>query len=142
MLVHATCVALNGKAAILRGPPGAGKSDLALRFLFLPVSAAGGQPCFVADDQTELARVGEIVIARPPATIAGKLEVRGVSIVDVQNVSEAELTLVVDLVAASAVPRLPDDETESILGLPVRRLRLDPWPASAAIKLAVALNTW
>ena len=35
-LVHGTCVALGRRAALLRGKPGAGKSDLALRFTALP----------------------------------------------------------------------------------------------------------
>ena len=30
-LVHATCLALEGRGLLLRGPSGSGKSDLALR---------------------------------------------------------------------------------------------------------------
>ena len=52
-LVHGTCVALGRTAALLRGPSGSGKSDLALRFLFLARRgpAALDAPILVADDQ-------------------------------------------------------------------------------------------
>ena len=57
-LVHGTCVALGGACALLRGTPGAGKSDLALRFLYLPAEALSGRPALVADDQVILRRAG------------------------------------------------------------------------------------
>src|SRR5262245_51558605 len=59
-LVHGTCVALGRGAALLRGPPGSGKSDLALRFLYLARRgpAALEAPLLVADDQVRLARAG------------------------------------------------------------------------------------
>ena len=49
-LVHGTCVALGRRGVLLRGNPGAGKSDLALRFMALP---GGGEICphLGADDQ-------------------------------------------------------------------------------------------
>ena len=49
-LVHGTCVALGRRGALLRGSPGAGKSDLALEFLALPGDGAL-RPGLVADDQ-------------------------------------------------------------------------------------------
>ena len=74
MLVHATCVALrprgrSWRAVLLRGPSGAGKSDLALRLI-----EAGAR--LVADDQTELVRRGNSVVASAPAGIAGLIEAR------------------------------------------------------------------
>ena len=67
-LVHGTCVALGRTAALLRGPSGSGKSDLALRFLFLARRgpAAVEAPILVADDQVELVRAGDRLLARPP----------------------------------------------------------------------------
>ena len=54
-LVHGTCVALGGRAALLRGGSGAGKSDLALRFMALPAEGAL-IPRLVADDQSGMIR--------------------------------------------------------------------------------------
>ena len=69
------------------------------------------------------------------------MEVRGVGIVEVKHLEQAELALVVDLVPQLAdVERLPDDDaTARLLGVGVPLVRLCPWEASAAIKLAVAL---
>ena len=57
MLVHATAVAIDGQAVLLRGPSGSGKSDLALRLI-----DAGAR--LVADDQSELSRRGDVMIVR------------------------------------------------------------------------------
>ena len=141
-LVHGTCVALGRTAALLRGPSGSGKSDLALRFLFLARRgpAALEPPILVADDQVWLVRNGTHLLARPPDTIRGRLEVRGVGIVEVKSAMEADLALIVDLAPARAIERLPDgDETARLLGVEVPRMALFPWEASAPIKLAIAL---
>jgi HPr kinase/phosphorylase len=141
-LVHGTCVALGRTAALLRGPSGSGKSDLALRFLFLArrSPAALEPPILVADDQVRLTRDGARLIAKAPETIRGKLEVRGIGIVEVKSLPEAELALVVDLVALAEVERLPEgDAVASLLGVALPLVRLCPWEGSAAIKLAIAL---
>ena len=141
-LVHGTCVALGRTAALLRGPSGSGKSDLALRFLFLARRgpAALEAPILVADDQVQLTRKGARLAATAPPSIRGKIEVRGIGIVEVKSADEAVLALVVELVASSAdIERLPDEATTPLLGLDIPLLRLSPWEASAPIKLAVAL---
>jgi len=141
-LVHGTCVALGRRAALLRGPAGSGKSDLALRFLFLARRgpAALEAPTFVADDQVQIVRTGSRLLAKAPDTIRGKLEVRGIGIVEVKTVAEAELRLVVDLAAPRDIERLPDGKaTVCLLGVDLPQMLLAPWEASAAIKLALAL---
>jgi HPr kinase/phosphorylase len=141
-LVHGTCVALGRTAALLRGPSGSGKSDLALRFLFLARrgSAAPEAPILVADDQVQLVPRGGRLLAKPPQTIRGRMEVRGVGIVEVKSLAEADLALVVDLVPAAQMQRLPEgDATVRLLGVDLPLMRLAPWEASAPIKLAIAL---
>jgi len=141
-LVHGTCVALGRGAALLRGPPGSGKSDLALRFLYLARRgpAALEAPLLVADDQVRLARAGERILVAAPATIRGKIEVRGIGIIEVKSVAEAELKLVVDLVWPDQVERMPElDKSVQHLGFAIPHLALRPWEPSAPIKLALAL---
>jgi RNase adaptor protein for sRNA GlmZ degradation len=141
LLTHATCIALDGDdgpcGVLLRGPSGAGKSDLALRMI-----DQGAR--LVADDQCALSREGSDatgrLIVRPPAAIAGAIEVRGVGLRNVPSLAEAPLALIVDLVAADAIERLPDAAAEEILGIPVPRLALDPFAASAPAKLRLALH--
>jgi serine kinase of HPr protein (carbohydrate metabolism regulator) len=140
-LVHGTCVAFGRRAALLRGAPGAGKSDLALRFLALPPDGAM-KPMLVADDQVfaEVRANGTLIVSAPP-TIAGKLEVRGLGIVEVPFEAEAELVLVCDLVGAKDVPRMPPESQEvtDIAGISLPLLRLAPFEASAPLKLKMAL---
>ena len=124
------------------GPSGSGKSDLALRFLFLARRgpAALEAPLLVADDQVRLARAGGRILATAPATIRGKIEVRGIGIVEVKSLAEAELELVVDLVWPDQVERMPElDKSVQLLGLAIPLLALRPWEPSAPIKLALAL---
>jgi serine kinase of HPr protein (carbohydrate metabolism regulator) len=97
-------------------------------------------PILVADDQVCLIRSGARLTVRAPETIRGKIEVRAIGIVDVKSAEDAELALVVDLVGASEIERLPDaDATTRLLGLDIPLVRLFAWEASAPIKLAVAL---
>jgi serine kinase of HPr protein (carbohydrate metabolism regulator) len=135
LLVHGTAVALDGEALLLRGPPGAGKSDLALRLI-------DGGAQLVADDQTELSRRGDRIWARAPAIIAGLIEVRGIGLLRCQALEEAPLALLVDLVASAAVERLPEAAVETVLGLAVRRLAIAPFEASAVAKLRFLRRTF
>jgi serine kinase of HPr protein (carbohydrate metabolism regulator) len=141
-LVHGTCVALGRSAALLRGPSGSGKSDLALRFLFLARRgpAALEPPTLVADDQVRIRRDGSRLLVEAPATLRGKLEVRGLGIVEMKSAADAELVLVADLVASGEVERMPDaDAKVSLLGIDVAAIRLAAAEPSAPIKLALAL---
>jgi serine kinase of HPr protein (carbohydrate metabolism regulator) len=132
LLVHATAVALAGRAVLLRGPSGSGKSDLALRLI-----DAGAE--LIADDQSELSREGETILVRAPAPIAGLFEVRGIGIVRLAPCPGAPLALIADLVAPERVERLPQLAREPILGLPIPVVALAPFEASAAAKLRLAV---
>ena len=122
--------------------PGAGKSDLALRFLFLPSDALRGRPALVADDQVLLRRAAGGVVASCPSALSGRIEVRGAGIARVTAIAkEAVLTIVADLDGSGDTPRYPEsDQWKSILGLPIRRIVLNPFELSAPIKLALALQ--
>jgi HPr kinase/phosphorylase len=135
VILHATAVAIDGRAVLLRGASGSGKSDLALRLI-----DAGAR--FVADDQSELSRRGEAIIVRSPATIAGLLEVRGIGIVHLDPLPEAPVALIVDLVGPEALERLPERQTERILGLALPLIRVAPFEASAAAKVRLALRAF
>jgi serine kinase of HPr protein (carbohydrate metabolism regulator) len=129
--VHGTTVEIAGAGILLRGAPGSGKSDLALRLI-----DAGAR--LVADDRTLLRRDGDRLIAAAPESIAGRLEVRGVGILTMPSVTQAVLRLVVDLVAPDAVERLPEPRSVRLLGVDLPLLSLAPFEASAAAKLRLA----
>jgi serine kinase of HPr protein (carbohydrate metabolism regulator) len=126
---------LGPRAVLLRGPSGSGKSDLGLRLI-----DAGAQ--LIADDQSELVRVGERIVVRPPSTIAGLIEVRGVGIIRLDPLMEAPLALIADLVAAKTIERLPLLRTTQILGLDLPLIAVAPFEASAVAKLRLALRVY
>lgn len=131
--VHGTSVALGGDGILLRGPSGSGKSDLALRLI-----DEGGR--LVADDQTELRVSSDDIFMTAPATIAGRMEVRGIGILRVPTVAAAPLRLVVDLVPSSAIERLPESQSCDYLDRRFPLIQLAPFEASAPAKLRLALR--
>ncbi len=136
--IHATCVDIGGAGVLLRGPSGSGKSDLALRLI-----DSGAR--LVADDRTELTLQGgsdeQRVVASAPKEIAGKIEARGLGILAMDALSETPVALVVDMVDAGEVERVPEPASLEILGLAIPLVRLDPFEVSAPAKLRAALKS-
>ena len=130
--IHASTVATEGRAVLITGASGSGKSDLALRLIDRGFT-------LVSDDQTIVRREGDRLIASAPPTIAGKLEIRGLGIVDMETVSDVPVALLVAL--TSNIQRLPDDSRERpILGVALPLISIDALSASAPSKVALALD--
>jgi serine kinase of HPr protein (carbohydrate metabolism regulator) len=130
--IHASAVALDGRAVLISGPSGSGKSDLALRLIDRGYT-------LVSDDQTIIQRDGERLIASAPPTIAGKLEIRGIGIVDMETASDVPIALYVEL--TSEIMRLPDDRRERpVLGINLPLVSVDAQTASASSKVSLALD--
>jgi serine kinase of HPr protein (carbohydrate metabolism regulator) len=128
--LHASTVAIDGRAVMLLGAPGAGKSDLALRLLDRGAA-------LVADDCTVLDRAGDALLASAPATIAGRIEVRGLGILDWPHVSHVPVALAVAL--GPERDRMPEPRRRTWLGVSIAEVTIDPHHASAPIKVALAV---
>lgn len=139
-LVHGTCVSLGANAAILKGKPGSGKSDLALRFIFTTPQEL--DPALIADDQIRVEASEGRLLAFPPKKIAGQIEVRGIGIITLPYRRSAQVRCIVHLVNKEDVPRLPPSplERQTICGVDVPILLLSPFETSAALKLRLALQ--
>ncbi len=73
MLHQATCVAIGGRAVLIEGPPGSGKSSLALALI-----DRGG--VLVGDDGVMLKTDSGRLFAQPPPATRGLMEVRGLGL--------------------------------------------------------------
>ncbi|WP_119837818.1 HPr kinase/phosphorylase [Pseudooceanicola algae] len=122
--MHASCVALEGRAVLILGPSGSGKSSLALELL---ARGAG----LVADDRVCLTRVGEQVIADAPETIAGQIEARGVGILKAAPVGPSPVVFCVDLGKVEN-NRLPPQRSTILLGVSLSLLHNTGTTAFAA----------
>ena len=140
--IHATGIALDDRAALILGPSGSGKSDLALRCVLQGAWIDGHHrhAALVADDQVIIEETVRGLIARPPEAIAGRMEVRGVGIMEVPSVGSARLVLAVELAEPAAIERLPDPQPSlTLLGAEVPLMRVAPFEASAHLKVLLAL---
>jgi HPr kinase/phosphorylase len=142
--LHASAVLVGAHALLIRGPAGSGKSRLVLGLI---QAAAGGQLVFarlVADDRVHVEVVHGRLIARPPPSLAGLLEVRGLGIQQLQYEPMAVISSVVDLDVA-APPRLPDaaEAQTDVAGVPIPRLAVGPGRDPLPLVLAaIAGRSW
>ena len=130
--LHASCVAKDGRAILISGRSGAGKSDLALRLI-----DRGAK--LVSDDYTIVRRVNGRLLAKAPMNIDGKIEVRGVGILKMETASDIPVCLMVDL--SSVVERLPAaGGVQRVAGLEIPTISVNALEASAPVKVEVALE--
>jgi serine kinase of HPr protein (carbohydrate metabolism regulator) len=130
--IHASSVAIGGKAVLICGRSGFGKSDLALRLVDRGAT-------LVSDDYTLVQRKESVLLASPPSQIKGKIEVRGIGIVDFPFVEVVPVGLMV--VIDEPVARLPEGpETRRIVGVEIPVITLPGLEASSPIKVELALR--
>lgn len=129
--LYGTCVEVDDVGIVLRGPPGSGKSDLALRLV-----DQGAR--LVADDQIHIWVDGGRLLGAAPGTIDGLMEVRGMGIITMPSVARVEIELVVDLLVAEDISRMPEPGYTEIAGVRLPLFHLTPFEASATAKLRLA----
>ena len=130
MTIHATTVAIAGRAVVIEGPSGAGKSDLALRLI-------DRGALLIADDRTIVTVEDGTAVARCPSAIAGLLEVRGLGLIRLPHVAAAPIALAVR--CADRLERMPEPAHRLFDGFSVPQVTVDPRAASAPIVVERAL---
>ncbi len=108
LILHASCVALEGQGLLITGASGRGKSALALQLM-----AYGAQ--LVADDRVLVQLLDGQVIARAPDPIRGLIEARCMGLLKAQIRSPVPVVAMVDLEQLET-ERLPRRQTTRLLG--------------------------
>ncbi|MDZ3830675.1 MAG: serine kinase [Sphingopyxis sp.] len=130
--IHATCVAAGNGGVLILGQSGQGKSDLALRLI-----DRGAR--LVADDRCDIWSERGRLWCRPPEALAGKLEIRGIGIVEKPWTAPVPLALAVRL--TDRYDRMPAvGQVETIAGHALPALLLSAFEVSAPIKIMIALE--
>ena len=110
-VLHATAVALEGRALLILGPSGAGKSSLALQLMAL---GAG----LVSDDRTIITLRNGHPVAAALDAIRGRIEARGIGILVADPAPPCPVALVADL-ALAETERLPPPRHFDLLGVAI-----------------------
>lgn len=131
VLANVTGVAIGGRVLLIEGPPGAGKSSLALALIDRGATLVG-------DDAVTLDRRGEAAYALPPSNTAGLVEIRNVGIVEMPT-THGPVALILTLDPAAA--RFPLAIAERTLaGIAVPALPFVPGDAVQALRAEAALQ--
>jgi HPr kinase/phosphorylase len=132
-LVHGTAVDIDGWAVLLTGKSGSGKSDLAMRMIDRGARLVG-------DDYVNLSDSFGLPQVEPTDRLAGKLEVRGIGIIELEYRAASSLMLLVEL--GEDGERIPASLPQRDLhGWSLPLFRLNGFAASAPIKVEMLLKS-
>ena len=130
--MQAGCVAIGRRAILIDGPPGTGKSSLALGLIDRGADLIG-------DDSVILATAEDCLIAAPHPRTRGLLEVRNLGLLPFPCRERAPVALVITMDAAA--PRyIERPERVTIGGIILPRVRIWPEEYGSAIKAELALR--
>ena len=131
MIFAASAVAIGNVALAIEGPPGSGKSSLALALI-----DRGAQ--LLGDDGVTLTLDKGRLMASPPPNIAGLIEVRGIGLFDMPLAPACPLALILSLGVGGE--RLPEAASHrALLGIDVPCLAFQPGLIAPAVRAEMAL---
>ena len=126
---QATAVAIGGRALLIEGPPGCGKSSLALALI-------DRGAVLIGDDSVMLELIAGQLLAHPHPATHGLLEVRGLGLLSFEVCEAAPVALVLRL--DREAPRfVAAAESVERAGIGVPMLRL--WPDGPVLHLRAEL---
>jgi HPr kinase/phosphorylase len=141
--IHGTAIAFSDFGVLIQGPPGSGKSSLALQLIDQTGYGLGTIPLkteLVSDDQVVIEPQTDCLILSPPPALAGLLEIRGYGILKTPFRTSVRLKLIATLNDVTKLQRLPEEQDQTVtlhsVRVPVLRLPAND-PSSAARLRAV-----
>lgn len=132
--IHASAFAYHGVGCVLMGESGAGKSVLLAQAVMY-----GAQ--LIADDQVQIQKLDNALIAHAVPELMGVFELRGLGLVRCPNVLPSHpIHLVVYLDAAAEIARLPERKTHEFCGIALPYVVLSPEHLSTVAPLLIYME--
>lgn len=134
LLHQATCIAIDGRAVLIEGPPGSGKSSLALTLI-------DRGALLVGDDGVALETRDGRLLASPPPNIAGLIEVRNLGLLEFPVTGNVPVALIVRF--DKQAPRFIEaPEVAKLGGISLPLIRIWPDGPVLAQKVELALRRY
>jgi serine kinase of HPr protein (carbohydrate metabolism regulator) len=133
-LLQASAVAIGGRALLLTGPPGSGKSALALELIDRGATLIG-------DDGVLLEVAGTALLASPAPATRGLIELRNLGLFTVSVAAAVPVALVLRF-AADAPRHVEAAGTVELMGHSVPELAIWPGQPAAARRAEMALERY
>lgn len=131
---NSTCVAIDGRGVLIEGPPGSGKSALALALI-------DRGACLIGDDGVMLQAEGVRLVARPHPRTRGLLEIRNLGLARFEPRDAVEVALLLSF--DPAAPRFIEEASRTeIEGIAVPHVTIWPEPSPPALKAEQALRLY
>ena len=130
--LHASAFAYQGAGCLLLGASGAGKSRILAEAILHGAN-------MIADDQVMLHAENGVLIAAPPPTLEGVLELRGLGLITEPFIPRHPMHLVVTLSTGNG-ERLPEPEMQEFCGVTLPNLTLSGGPTLAVPSLLLYLK--
>ena len=134
IIYPASAVDIGGKAVLIEGPSGSGKSELCLML-------CDRGALLISDDQTELRIANGALLASPAPNIAGKIEIRNLGILDIEHSENIPVALVITL-SKEARRFIESANEKTLAGIAIPNVALTPHAAALPIKAEWALRTY
>ncbi len=133
LLLGVSVVAIKGRALIIEGPPGSGKSSLALALIDRGADLIG-------DDGVSLERGNNRVFAAPPPNTSGLIEVRNVGLLEMNVAPPTPIALTINL--EENAERLPERPMQrEVFGVSIPALGFTLGTIAPALRAEAALRT-
>lgn len=136
-IVHASAVVVGECGLLIDGASGSGKTSLALALL-ADADLSRRFARLVGDDRLVLVAVNGRLVARPHATIAGRIERRGVGVAAIVHEPACLIGLCIALGSDGAIERMPAEASRRVLcgiDLPLLRLRAAAGPRENSFRV-------
>lgn len=128
---QATCVAINGRAVLIEGAPGSGKSSLALALIDRGAMLVG-------DDSVLLEVRDDRLYALPHPNTRGLLEVRNLGLLPYPVCAEAPVALVI-ILTPDAARFVEEPATDWRCGIALPVIALEPHVQALPLRAELAL---